>query len=186
MDNLAWLRTCLQQARSITSFSELDTIERFVIPVVRMAGWEVDPLEPFYVRRGKPDHKSCYQKFDLELWEHNSHYPKFVFECKNIFTEICLIGKGASSNKKDQTDFIRQLRNYCLDSNFCFNSAHTTPVLTNGHRWILFTQAFTDPSRKDENITVDNRDELIAQDSCLEDANFEQTIINVLRNGRSQ
>jgi hypothetical protein len=181
MNNLVWLRTCLQQARNIASFSELDTIERFVIPVLRMAGWEVDLLEPFHVRRGKPDNKSCRRKFDLELWVANADYPKFVFECKNISEEILLIEKGASSNRKDSTDFARQLRNYCIEGHHCFCSNYTTPVLTNGDRWILFTQAFVDSRRKEEIITVINKGELIAEDSSLDKDDFEHTIINALR-----
>lgn len=180
MITLEQLRDFMKQASGITNFGELDTIERFVTPVLELSGWSIESLNPMYLLRGNRDNRSANRRFDIELYLPTNEYPKFVFECKKLHANIQLIGKGSSDNLSDHSDFVRQLRNDCLNSNFKYKPGWSVPVLTNGQHWIIFKKAFTDNKRKNENISEQNMNDFILTDCNIGDDNFTK-IIETLR-----
>ena len=172
MLNLEILIERVNQATRIRSFYEQDTVERIVVPVIKLAGWDVDSIDPFYLRRKDTATRGHRRRFDLELHIPDHDKPKYVFECKSIKSNIQLIGKGASKNIDDDSDFARQLRNYCLDGNHLFEQNWSVPILTNGREWVVFTSSFTDVARKDENISKENFNDFIVCKRCMIDRDF--------------
>ncbi|MCG6534388.1 MAG: hypothetical protein L7F78_06775 [Syntrophales bacterium LBB04] len=165
----------LSQANSAPGFDEQDTVERIIVPVIELAGWDIDSINPFYLRRKNTDNKSDHRRFDLELYTFDNEKPKFVFECKSIKVNFQLIGNGASKNTST-SDYPRQLRNYCIDGNHLFDRNWSVPVLTNGYEWVIFTSTFTDNDRIDENITEANFNDFIIYKRFLLDTNFSDII----------
>ncbi len=165
-----------------TNIYEPDTIERLIIPVINIAGWDVDSINPMYLKRGNQNTKGSARRFDIELYcPQEMSNPRFVFECKRLNANILVMGKGASSNTADDTDYVRQLRNYCLDPKFNFSSACTVPILSNGKKWIIFKPAFSNRDHANENITTDNYSDFIAVEANLTDEDFETKIIKILK-----
>ncbi len=181
--NLKILRKRLALARKLAGFDEPDTIERLVVPVLEIAGWPVNDLNPMYLRRGNRDNRSSQRVFDLQLHADGRADPLIVIECKKLSSTIFLEGKGASCNTKDQYDFVRQLRNDCLNPRFSCRRSLTTPVLTNGEHWIIFNSAFLDPERKDENISKMNFTDFVQHSCSLGDKMFEKSIVEALQKG---
>lgn len=164
------------------SFYELDTIERLIVPVLRIAGWKTDSVLPLFLKRDNGDNRSSNQTFDLQLFVINDlQNPKFVFECKRLEEDIIIEGKGASCNTKDPKDFIRQMRNYCTDGTHVFKNGYSIPVLTNGFQWVVFTREFVCKNRINENINGNNRNDFILSEAKLNDPDFDKKIIGTLR-----
>lgn len=160
---------------------ENDTIERFIVPIIKIAGWDIHSVHPLILRRGNRANSSN-RRFDLELYSRsNDKFPKFVFECKRLSEQISLIGKGCVKNLKDQKDFVCQLKNDCLSPNFCFSYDLTIPVLTNGEQWVVFTTELANKKRANESISESNYSDFIKMELSITDNDFEGKIINVLK-----
>jgi len=170
----------IDEAKRTPNFDEQDTVERIIVPVIKLSGWDIDSIDPFYLRRKNADTRSAHRRFDIELHFPDKQNPKFVFECKSIKDNIRLIGKGASNNINDDSDFVRQLRNYCLDGNHSFEPDWSIPILTNGCNWVIFTSTFTDKDRKNENISKHNFNDFVRCDSSVSNQGFSQ-IIDILQ-----
>ncbi|MFH1674451.1 MAG: hypothetical protein ABIF87_13625 [Pseudomonadota bacterium] len=170
----------IAKAKKTPNFDEQDTVERLIVPVIQLSGWDIDSIDPFYLRRKKADTRSYRQRFDLELHIPGYEKPKFVFECKAIYENIQLIGKGASNNTNDASDFVRQLRNYCLDGKHLFEQNWSVPIFTNGCGWVIFTSMFTETGRKNENISEDNFNDFVRYNSSVGDKCF-SGVIEILK-----
>jgi len=166
--------------RTANNFDEQDTVERIIVPVIKLSGWDIDSIDPFYLHRKNADTLSNHRRFDLELHCPCKQNPKFVFECKSIRDNIRLIGKGASNNRNDGSDFVRQLRNYCLNGNHSFEPDWSVPILTNGCNWVIFTSTFTDKDRKNEKISKHNFKDFVRCASSVSDQDVSQ-IIEILK-----
>jgi len=170
----------IDEAKITPNFDEQDTVERIIVPIIKLSGWDIDSIHPFYLRRKNADTRSAHRRFDIELHIPGKYNPKFVFECKSIRDNIRLIGKGASNNTNDDSDFARQTRNYCLDGNHSFEPGWSVPILTNGCNWVIFTSTFTDKYRKNENISKHNFNDFVLCHSSVSDQDFSQ-IIEILK-----
>ena len=174
--NLNQIRQRLNNAKSLEIFDELDTIERLIVLVISLVGWQVDSITPMYLQRGNRDNRSSHRRFDLELYLSQKESPRFVFECKSLNSPIKLLGKGAPSNTSDHSDYVRQLRNDCLSNNFSYKLNWTSAVLTNGEQWVIFGPTFVENGRKEESISEENKSDLIQLDCQIKEADFEQKI----------
>jgi len=160
---------------------ELDTIERFIIPIIEIAGWDINSIDPMYLKRGNRDNTSSNRRFDIALYcPREPAIPRFVFECKKLSENITILGKGSSTNTSDDSDYIRQLRNDCLNPKFKFGANWTIPILSNGVKWIIFKEAFTDTVRATENFTTNNVSDFIAAEADLDEGDFEAKIVTKL------
>ena len=160
---------------------ENDTIERFIVPIIRVAEWDVDSINPLILRRGNQDRTSNHRRFDIELYSPLNDVPRFIFECKRLSDNIILEGKGDSRNREDGSDFVRQLKNDCLSVNFCFKHGWTIPILTNGEKWVVFKTEFTNQCRSNEAISASNYSNFIEVESSITDDDFEGQISRVLK-----
>lgn len=159
---------------------EYDSIERFVVPIIEIAGWDIHSVKPLILRRGNQDRISKDRRFDIELYHSIQSAPRFVFECKRLCDNINLIGKGDLGNSS-QSDFVRQIRDDCLSGNFRFRNGWTSPILTNGEKWVIFKDEFTNPARANEVISNANYNDFVNVESSLTDADFEDKIISFLK-----
>lgn len=160
---------------------ENDTIERFILPIIRVAEWDVDSINPLILRRGNQDRTSRHRRFDIELYSPLNDAPRFIFECKRLSDNILLEGKGDARNREDGSDFVRQLKNDCLSGNFCFKHDWTIPILTNGEKWVIFKTEFTNQYHANEAISASNYSNFIEVESSITDDDFEGKIIKVLK-----
>lgn len=167
-----------RQAEPIENFHELDTIERLVVPVLALADWNIDLLEPMLLQRGNSDRRSEHRRFDLQLFKPENPAPRIVIECKEVRTQLNWEGYGWS---KRQTDHLRQLRVYCNNGSFKFLQGWTQPILTNGDRWIIVSEAFISTTHLATGITAENKDTFIVADCRLTDPQFPDTIINRIK-----
>jgi len=159
---------------------EYDSIERFVVPIIEIAGWDIYSIQPLILRRGNQDRTSKHRRFDIELYHPLQGAPRFVFECKRLCDGINLIGKGDLRNL-GQSDFVRQIRDDCLSGNYRFMEGWTSPILTNGEKWVIFRGEFTNPARANEAISNVNYNDFVEAESSLPDADFKDKIISILK-----
>jgi hypothetical protein len=160
---------------------EYDSIERFVVPIIEIAEWDIHSISPLILRRGNQDRISKHRRFDIELYHSIQAAPRFVFECKRLCDNINLIGKGDLRNLSDQSDFARQIKDDCLSGNYRFRHGWTSPILTNGEKWVIFKGEFTNPTRANEVISNANYNDFVNAESSLTDPDFEDKIISFLK-----
>ena len=180
--NIEDLRNNLERCSQLASLCEADTIERFIVPVLKLANWPIDSINPLYLKRGNRATRGN-RTFDLELWRGDSPSPSFVFECKNLSCKISLLDRGALSNTtRLHSDYARQLRKDCVNTQFSCDPLSTIPVLTNGRVWMIFKSAFICPGQINENININsnNYNDFVKAKCSLSDSGFEENIISEL------
>lgn len=160
----------LAQAQNLTRLYEPDTIERFIVPVLSILGWDVDTLMPPQLLRGN-NNNATNRRFDVQLHIPNESLPAIVLECKSLNEHIVIEGKSAADNRNEKA-FARQLRNYCLSTKHSFRRGYTVPVLTNGRQWYLFKEKFVDPRYRNEEISQQNWDDYVLVETALDSEDF--------------
>ncbi|MEM4406595.1 MAG: hypothetical protein QXS68_06070 [Candidatus Methanomethylicaceae archaeon] len=121
--------------------SEIDTQVLLVEPILYLAGYDI--YDPYIVKRASRSRKS--QEFDIEVYK--GHILLLAIEVKALSSNEFNINsdRGVGALKEEEGkwknyggDGVGQLRAYCLNRRnkvLCC----TTPILTNGQRWALFT-----------------------------------------------
>ena len=179
--NIAEITDRLRSVPDKREIHEYDTIERFVIPIIEIAEWDIHSISPLFLRRGNQDRTSIHRRFDIELYRSIEAAPRFVFECKRLCDNINPIGKGDARNTNDQSDFVRQIKNDCLSGNFRFKHGWTSPILTNGEKWVIFKDEFTNLNRANEPISDANYSDFVEAESSLTDTDFKDKIMSILK-----
>lgn len=165
----------LQQVEGNRDFHELDTIERLIVPVLVLAGWDTDCITPMELVRGNRSNRGKRRRFDLQVFASTKTTPRIAIECKHVNAPIEWNGYGW--RETDAKDFLRQIRNDCSSGRFPYEAGWTIPVVTNGKRWILLTDAFIQTQGMNGGIVEQSKSQFILADGCLCDADFAETVM---------